>query len=270
MAAAKREELAAIVADACEGLADCGFLGLIETPVLKTLTDLHKFNDTERLSTLIAAMEEAATRMISAKAPPGFPELMVVSQLLLDVEGPGAPPDGTESPLDSDFRSLGANLRLALCASLMQFAKPGSEEAAQGLDMAVGMLLILHEKVAGDTLSCLAVEHAILRLLGRRKAVVALLRDRIWALTALNKQVAALASYKPEAGGGEAADDGDDGGAEEGGDDEEVMDDDDDDDDDDEEEIMEVNGDEETGADGQEQLEEEVVEEEEEDKDGDE
>ncbi|GIL64661.1 hypothetical protein Vafri_18567 [Volvox africanus] len=252
MADSKRAELAAVVADACEGLADCGFLGLIETPVLKTLTDLHKFNDTERLTTFIGGMEGAATRMISAKAPPGFPELMVVSQLLLDVEGPGAPPEGADSPLDPEFRSLGANLRLALCAALLQFARPGTEEAAQGLDMAIGMLMMLHEKVSGDQLITLAVEHAMLRLLGRNKACVALLRGRTWALTALNRQVEALANYNPEAdNSGEAAEEeAEDDEDEEELDDEEVL----------EEELDEgveeadVNGDvEEDGDDGQEE-----------------
>lgn len=150
MADSKRAELIATVADACEGLADCGFLGLLEAPVLKILTDLHKLNDTERLSEFIGALEEAATRMISAKAPPGFPELMgelhqiaahfslvffiwvgkllaidrvllrlthkpawlltllatVVSQLLRDVEGPGAPPEGADSPIATEFRCV--------------------------------------------------------------------------------------------------------------------------------------------------------------------
>ncbi len=45
-------------------------------------------------------------------------------------------------------RSLASNLRLALCSALLQFAKPGSEEASQGLDMAIGMLLLLHERVS--------------------------------------------------------------------------------------------------------------------------
>ncbi|GLC42347.1 hypothetical protein PLESTB_000656900 [Pleodorina starrii] len=213
MADSKRAELVATVTDACEGLAECGFLGLLETPVLQTFTNLHKFNDTERLTDLIAALEGAATRMISAKAPPGFPELMVVSQLLQDVDGPGAPPEGADSPLDPEFKSLSANLRLALCSALLQFARPGSEEAAEGLEVATGMLLMVHEKVAADPLVTLAVEHAMLRLLGRRKGCVALLRGRTWALAALNKQVEALASYNPETdanGCGEAAEEEED------------------------------------------------------------
>lgn len=55
--------------------------------------------------------------------------------------------------------------------------------------MAMGMLLLLHEKVVGDTLITLAVEHAMLRLLGRRKGCVMMVRGRTWALAALNKQV---------------------------------------------------------------------------------
>ncbi len=44
-------------------------------------------------------------------------------------------------------------------------------------------------QVGADQLITLAVEHAMLRLLGRRKGCVTLLRGRTWALTALNKQV---------------------------------------------------------------------------------
>ncbi|KXZ41445.1 hypothetical protein GPECTOR_464g377 [Gonium pectorale] len=191
MADRRRAELAETVADACEGLAECGFSGLMEVPVLKVFTELHKLNDTEQISKLLAALEDTATRMVSAKGPPSFPDMMVLSQLLLDVEGPAAPPDGTDSPLDPEFRTLSANLRLALCTALQQFARPGSEEAKQGAPMAAGMLLMLHEKAAGDMLVTLAVEHAMLRLLFRSKAAVVLLRDRTWALAALNKQASA-------------------------------------------------------------------------------
>ncbi|GFR41647.1 hypothetical protein Agub_g2384 [Astrephomene gubernaculifera] len=224
MADRRRAELAESVTDACEGLTQCGFLGLMETPVLKVFSELHKLHDTEQLSNLIAALEDSAARMMSRKAAPSFPELMVLSQLLLDVEGPAAPPEGADSPLDSEFRSLSANLRLALCTALQQFARKGSEEAQQGLDMATGMLLMLHEKVAGDQLVTLAVEHAMLRLLHRAHKCVLLMRDRTWALAALNKQIAELKEYKPDEN--EAA---------EGEGDEEMEEEDDDDDDDDEE-----------------------------------
>lgn len=50
-----------------------------------------------------------------------------------------------------------------VATALSQFARPGSEEARQGLQMACGLLLMLHDKVQGDALLTLAVEHALLR-----------------------------------------------------------------------------------------------------------
>eukprot|EP00198_Chlamydomonas_reinhardtii_P009341 XP_001698678.1 predicted protein [Chlamydomonas reinhardtii] len=188
MADKKRAELAALVEDACEGLAECGFLGIMETPVMRVFSDLHKLNDTTNLSKFLAAFEDAATRTISAKKPASFPELMVLSQLLQDVEGPAAPPEGDDSPVAAEFKSLSSNLRLALLVALQGFARPGSDEAKQ----------MLHDKVAADPLATLAVEHALLRLLARSKDLVVLLRDRTWALAALNKQVEALKDHKPE------------------------------------------------------------------------
>ncbi|KAG2500406.1 hypothetical protein HYH03_001977 [Edaphochlamys debaryana] len=231
MADRKRAELAEQVEDACEGLQECGFMGLMETPVLKVFTELHKMNDTTQLGKLVGGLEEACTRAISAKTPPEFPELMVLSQLLQDVEGPAAPPE--ESPLEPDFKTLAASLRLALLTHLQHFARPGSAEAKQGVPMAAGMLLLVHEKVAGDLLVTLAVEHALLRLLFRSKDAVVLLRDRTWALAALNKQVESLKDHQPEeAGEGEEAgaeeedgegdeDEDEEGPAEAGGDEEE-------------------------------------------------
>lgn len=156
MADKKRAELAALVEDACEGLAECGFLGIMETPVMRVFSDLHKLNDTTNLSKFLAAFEDAATRTISAKKPASFPELMgafpaqsralqglfsapapapqttahtiaqplpvphlicpilpclhiafpltVLSQLLQDVEGPAAPPEGDDSPVAAEFK----------------------------------------------------------------------------------------------------------------------------------------------------------------------
>ncbi|KAG2444042.1 hypothetical protein HYH02_009240 [Chlamydomonas schloesseri] len=206
MADKKRAELTALVDDACEGLQECGFLGIMETPVMRVFSDLHKLNDTTNLSKLLSAFEDAATRAISSKAPVSFPECMVLSQLLQDVEGPAAPPEGDDSPMAAEFKSLGSSLRLALLVALQGFARPGSDEAKQGVTMAGGMLQMLHDKVAADPLATLAVEHALLRLLGRSKDLVVLLRDRTWALAALNKQVEALKDHKPEnlEGGGAA------------------------------------------------------------------
>ncbi|KAG2426659.1 hypothetical protein HXX76_012970 [Chlamydomonas incerta] len=218
----------------------------MEIPVMRVFCDLHKFNDTTNLSKLLAAFEDAATRMISAKKPASFPELMVLSQLLQDVEGPAAPPEGDDSPVAAEFKSLSSNLRLALLVALQGFARPGSDEAKQGVTMAGGMLQMLHDKVAADPLATLAVEHALLRLLARSKDVVVLLRDRTWALAALNKQVEALKDHKPEGleGAGDAEDDEDD------------------------EEAGAADGEEDDGED--EEDEEVVVEEEEEDEDGEE
>ncbi|PNW83983.1 hypothetical protein CHLRE_04g213050v5 [Chlamydomonas reinhardtii] len=222
MADKKRAELAALVEDACEGLAECGFLGIMETPVMRVFSDLHKLNDTTNLSKFLAAFEDAATRTISAKKPASFPELMVLSQLLQDVEGPAAPPEGDDSPVAAEFKSLSSNLRLALLVALQGFARPGSDEAKQGVAMAGGMLQMLHDKVAADPLATLAVEHALLRLLARSKDLVVLLRDRTWALAALNKQVEALKDHKPESLEEGVAEEGGADGEEEDAEEEEV------------------------------------------------
>ncbi|PNH09321.1 hypothetical protein TSOC_004066 [Tetrabaena socialis] len=100
MADRRRAELVELVADACEAVNADGFPGLMEQPVLKIFTELHKLNQTTELSKLLSSLEDAATRQISSRAPPGFPDLMVIATLLLDVLGPAGPPEGADSPLD--------------------------------------------------------------------------------------------------------------------------------------------------------------------------
>lgn len=112
MADRKRAELAAAVDEIVEAVTEVGFAGVMEGPSpLKTMVELHKLNDSTNLSKLLSALDETATRTMSARNV-SFPELVVASQLLLDIEGPAAAPE--DSPLESEVRAP-AVLRLLTC-----------------------------------------------------------------------------------------------------------------------------------------------------------